>query len=126
MLGELHQCVGAGQNTVRQMIMGAGKTAVISPLLCMLLSTGDLAVLQIVPKELLSFTRDCLRATLSTVLIKKQILTLNCTRSNPCTASVIQRLEYGQRYALGMPYATRRVRRMLMAIPSLLTPLCSL
>ena len=45
-------------NTVRQMIMGGGKTAVISPLLCMLLSTGSKTVFQVCLRLDLETKRD--------------------------------------------------------------------
>ena len=45
------------RSTVHQMIMGSGKTAVLSPCLCMLLADGTRNVIQIVPDALLAHNK---------------------------------------------------------------------
>ena len=65
---------------VKQMIMGAGKTTVVGPLLAMMLSDGSNLVIQVVPPALLDFTRNILRTTFSSVL-QKQIYTFHCDRA---------------------------------------------
>jgi len=44
-----------------QMIMGAGKTTVVGPLLALLLGDGKTLVVQVVPAALLEFSRAVMR-----------------------------------------------------------------
>ena len=58
----------AGRSTVKQMIMGAGKTTVVAPLLALMLADGESLVVSVVPKALLEMTRARLRATFATIM----------------------------------------------------------
>ena len=51
----------AGMSCVYQMIMGAGKTTVIGPLLALILADGQRLITQICPSALLEMTRGVLR-----------------------------------------------------------------
>ena len=51
----------AGTSCVYQMIMGAGKTTVIGPLLALILADGQRLITQICPSALLEMTRGVLR-----------------------------------------------------------------
>ena len=53
-----------------QMIMGGGKTTVVSPLLALLLGDGARLVCQVVPHALLEFTRNTMRERFASILIK--------------------------------------------------------
>ena len=57
-----HGNVGRGA-CVKQMLMGGGKTTVVSPLLTLILGDGKHLVLQVVPPALLEFSRGVLRST---------------------------------------------------------------
>ena len=48
----------AGSSTVQQMIMGAGKTTVVGPLLTLLLADRSKLVTQVMPTALLEQTRN--------------------------------------------------------------------
>jgi len=50
--------------------MGAGKTTVIGPLVCLMLTDGKTLVGEVVPPALLEFSRSVLRKTFSTVTRK--------------------------------------------------------
>ena len=53
------------------MIMGAGKTTVICPLLALLLADGKSLVTLVVPSALLEMSRSVLRACFSNVITKR-------------------------------------------------------
>jgi hypothetical protein len=55
------------------MLMGGGKTTVVSPLLCLMLGDGQHLVLQVVPPALLEFSRSVLRSTFNSI-IKKPVV----------------------------------------------------
>ena len=71
---------------VKQMIMGAGKTSVVSPLICLILAQGDYLVVQCVPPALLPQSSAVLRTTFSSVIQKR------CARPAPphtCTRAAV-------------------------------------
>eukprot|EP01087_Luapelamoeba_hula_P004848 TRINITY_DN1482_c0_g1_i1.p1 TRINITY_DN1482_c0_g1~~TRINITY_DN1482_c0_g1_i1.p1 ORF type:complete len:4317 (-),score=602.49 TRINITY_DN1482_c0_g1_i1:51-13001(-) len=70
-----------GKSMVRQMIMGAGKTTVVGPLLCLMLGDGKSLVAQVVPPALLEFSRSIMRSTFSSIM-HKRIYTLHCDRAS--------------------------------------------
>ena len=51
-----------GSGTCRQMLMGAGKTTVIAPMLALLLSSSSRLLVQVVPEPLLNQSQAVLRA----------------------------------------------------------------
>jgi thiol-disulfide isomerase/thioredoxin len=83
--------LNAGRSSVWQMIMGAGKTTVVGPLLALLLATGKQLVVQIVPPALLEFSRSVMRSTFSSV-IKKRIYTFSYDRSTECDPTTYRKL----------------------------------
>lgn len=60
----------SGASRVEQMIMGAGKTTVVGPLLALMLADGKQLVMQVVPSALLEFSRAVLRSRFTRVLPK--------------------------------------------------------
>jgi hypothetical protein len=70
---------GAGTSSVHQMIMGAGKTTCIGPLLGLMLADGRRLVTQVCPEPLLKMTRDVLR-NLFTSVLQKRVYTLKFDR----------------------------------------------
>ena len=72
--------VRSGRSSVQQMLMGAGKTTVVGPLLALILADGVRLVLQVVPAALLPMSRAVLRSRF-TALLPKRILTLEFDRS---------------------------------------------
>eukprot|EP00954_Amorphochlora_amoebiformis_P016362 1281780-Amorphochlora_amoeboformis.AAC.1 len=75
------------QSSVRQMIMGAGKTSVVSPMLALLLANGRVLVTQVVPKALLDQTRTVMRNVFSNV-ISKPIYTFHFDRASEAANSI--------------------------------------
>mgnify|MGYP002008499982 CR=1 FL=1 len=67
------------RSCVHQMIMGAGKTRVIGPMLALILADGTSLVTQVIPSALLEMTRGVMRETFSRVL-SKRIYTLKFDR----------------------------------------------
>jgi hypothetical protein len=70
-----------GRSSVQQMIMGAGKTTVICPVLAMMLADGESLVTQVAPGALLEMSRSVLRAVFSCVIFKN-VITLTFDRSS--------------------------------------------
>ncbi|GBG26808.1 Hypothetical Protein FCC1311_030302 [Hondaea fermentalgiana] len=64
---------------VQQMIMGAGKTTVVAPLLTLLLADGDTLVTQVMPTALLEQTRHIMRSRFAAI-ITKRVFTLEFDR----------------------------------------------
>ena len=83
------KAVKGGGSSCEQMIMGGGKTTVITPLLALLLGDGTQLVMQCVPAALLEMSRAVMRAVFSRVLIKA-VYTLSFDRL--CDASHTARL----------------------------------
>jgi hypothetical protein len=69
------------RSAVKQMIMGAGKTTVIGPLLCVVLADGKKLVSQIVPDALLAMSCEVMFSVLSTVF-STRVYTLVFERSS--------------------------------------------
>ncbi|CAE7232459.1 unnamed protein product, partial [Symbiodinium sp. CCMP2456] len=68
-----------GRSLVAQMIMGAGKTTCIAPMLTLLLGNDGRLVLNIVPKALLAQTRNVMRKMFGQILAKR-VVTLEFSR----------------------------------------------
>lgn len=98
---QLVQRAEANESMIRQMIMGFGKSQVITPLVCLLLTRSKLmqkpgeerSVLVMVPPQLLDMSREVLRAVLTWVL-STPIFTFECTRSRDLTKDDQSKLEY--------------------------------
>ena len=74
-----------------QMIMGAGKTTVVGPLLALLLADGKRLVTQVVPLSLLEFSRSITRERFSAV-IRKPVYTFTFDRFHTVTGSLYRKL----------------------------------
>ena len=86
------QSLKDGRSKVKQMIMGAGKTTVVAPLLALMLANGDDLVLSVVPRALLEMSRKRMQETFS-IIVQKRIYTLNFDRSTNVKSSLTQSLE---------------------------------
>eukprot|EP01012_Entosiphon_sulcatum_P062087 TRINITY_DN8821_c0_g1_i1.p1 TRINITY_DN8821_c0_g1~~TRINITY_DN8821_c0_g1_i1.p1 ORF type:complete len:4205 (-),score=604.71 TRINITY_DN8821_c0_g1_i1:28-12642(-) len=80
-----------GKAVCHQMIMGAGKTTVVAPLLALLLGNGGRLVLQVVPHSLLEFSRAVLREKFASV-VRKPIYTFDFDRFTPASPALLQQL----------------------------------
>jgi hypothetical protein len=83
------------KSIVKQMIMGAGKTTVVGPLLGLMLADGSNLIIQVVPPALLDFTRAVLRSTFSTVL-QKQIFTFICDRASDVDSEILSKFQHAK------------------------------
>jgi hypothetical protein len=79
------------QSKVRQMIMGAGKTTVVAPLLALMLADGESLVLSIVPRALVEMSRTRMRETFA-VIVQKRVYTLKFDRSTVMRESMFETL----------------------------------
>ena len=77
---------------VQQLIMGAGKTTTISPLLALLLADGQTLVLQVVPPALLTFSRAVMREKFSSV-IAKPVNTFRFDRASEVNDLLLKKLQ---------------------------------
>jgi hypothetical protein len=74
-----------------QMIMGAGKTTVVTPLLALMLADGKSLVTQVVPHALLEFSRGVMREKFAAV-VRKPVFTFQFDRSSPITRELYLKL----------------------------------
>jgi len=81
-----------GTSKVKQMIMGAGKTSVVAPLLALIVADGKSLVLSVVPKALVEMSRTRMRETFAAIMVKR-IYTLDFDRSTTVTPSMRRSLE---------------------------------
>ncbi|CAJ1427871.1 unnamed protein product, partial [Effrenium voratum] len=79
-----------GESRVQQMIMGAGKTTVVGPLLSLMLASPEVLVTQVMPSPLLDQTRQILRACFAR-LLPKRIVTFQFDRQvEDCPETVMK------------------------------------
>ena len=74
------------------MIMGAGKTTVIGPLLTLVLADGNHLVTQVMPSALLDMSRNVLRRCFTCPLLPKRVYTLSFDRSVEDSAELVRSL----------------------------------
>lgn len=74
-----------------QMIMGAGKTTVVTPLLALMLADGKSLVTQVVPHALLDFSRGVMREKFAAV-VRKPIFTFSFSRGTGITRDLYLKL----------------------------------
>ena len=72
---------------MHQMIMGAGKTTVIAPLLVLMLADGESLVYQVCPLALLQHTSGVMRSSFS-ALLSKRVYTFSFERQGAVSRSV--------------------------------------
>lgn len=70
-----------GDSRVQQMIMGAGKTTVVGPLLTYILADKQHLVTHVMPTALLEQSRQVLRSRFSNLVLRKRIFTFEFDRS---------------------------------------------
>eukprot|EP01038_Epipyxis_sp_PR26KG_P004458 gene4458-6304_t len=90
-IDEFRTCLASGTSRVKQMIMGAGKTSVVAPLLALIVADGKSLVLSVVPKALVEMSRTRMRETFASILVKR-IYTLEFDRSTVVKPSMYRSL----------------------------------
>lgn len=91
MVRDYIRAVTEGNSMVKQMIMGAGKTCVVCPLLTLMLGDGSNLIVQVVPPALLDFSRSVMRSTFSSIM-HKRIYTLSFDRSSEIDPALLKKL----------------------------------
>lgn len=87
------------QSRVRQMIMGAGKTTVVAPLVALMLADGRSLVTSVVPSALLDMSIKVTRSRFSTVL-RKSVLSMRFDRLSTInadqTTALVRKLQHAR------------------------------
>jgi len=86
----------SAKSRVEQLIMGQGKTAVIGPMLALMLTSGDHLVTQVVPDALLEHSRQVMRGCFSSV-ITKRVYTLAFDRSSNASNDIVAIRKLGRK-----------------------------
>lgn len=81
-----------GRSVCTQMIMGAGKTTVVGPLLAMLLASKKSLIFEVVPPALLEFSASVLRERFS-LFVPKTVFTFTFDRYNSVSPLLLAKLE---------------------------------
>eukprot|EP01060_Flectonema_neradi_P013755 TRINITY_DN2047_c2_g1_i1.p1 TRINITY_DN2047_c2_g1~~TRINITY_DN2047_c2_g1_i1.p1 ORF type:complete len:4005 (+),score=760.52 TRINITY_DN2047_c2_g1_i1:105-12119(+) len=92
LLENLIESTTRGTAKVKQLIMGQGKTTVITPLLSLILADQQTLIMVCMPKSLIDFSRSVLLDVFSSPVIPRPILTLEFQRSHEITESLYDRL----------------------------------
>lgn len=79
------------QSMCHQMIMGAGKTTVNTPLLALMLADGKSLVTQVVPHALLDFSRGVMREKFAAV-VRKPVFTFAFNRGTTISKDLYLKL----------------------------------
>jgi hypothetical protein len=95
-----------GKSVCHQMIMGAGKTTVVGPLLALLLANAKTLMFEVVPPALLDFSAGVLRERFSGA-ITKPVFTFSFDRYNSVTPSLLAKLQ-----------TARNLRAVVVSTPS--------
>ncbi|RHY98210.1 hypothetical protein DYB35_004616 [Aphanomyces astaci] len=81
MVDSFMRSLRGGTSRVQQMIMGAGKTTVVGPLLTYMLADSTVLITHVMPTALLEQSRAVLRSRFSNAILAKRIFTLSFDRS---------------------------------------------
>ena len=77
-----------------KMVMGAGKTTVVAPLLALCLADGASLVTAVAPRALVEMTRDVYRSTFSSPVCLKPVFTFSFARTSTVDAALVRRLRF--------------------------------
>lgn len=95
-----------GGSMCHQLVMGAGKTTVIAPILALMLGDPRTCVVQVVPSSLLEMTRSVMRSRFS-ALIQKPVYTFVFDRADTASDELLEKL-----------MRARRSRSVIVASPT--------
>ena len=102
LMGEIQK----GGSVCHQMLMGAGKTTVVGPLLAMLLANSSTMMIEVVPSALLDFSAGVLRERFSSAIVKP-VFTFNFDRYEKVTEQLLCKLQ-----------TARQLRAVVVSTPS--------
>ena len=92
LIRRLMQDMTENKSVCHQMIMGAGKTTVVGPLLAMLLANKSTLIFEVVPPALLDFSAGILRERFSAG-IRKPVFTFSFDRYSTVTPMLLSKLQ---------------------------------
>ncbi|KAK3236835.1 hypothetical protein CYMTET_53053 [Cymbomonas tetramitiformis] len=102
-----------GGSLCHQMLMGAGKTTVVAPLLSLILADGAKLVVQVVPAELLDFSRGELRRRLGAVA-GRTVYTLEFNRFAEVTPALQRKLELARAARAAVVTSPTAIKSLLL------------
>ena len=93
LLNKFIQRAESADPIVHQMIMGAGKTTVLAPLLGMVLATPRRLVVSCVPAALLEFSREVMRERYSSPVLATPVVTFQFARQDKADEFVLRKIQ---------------------------------
>jgi len=111
-----------GASHCEQMIMGGGKTTVVSPLLALVLGDGERLVCQVVPHALLEFSRNTMRERFASIT-RKTIYTMRFDRYLSLSSSFCCKLERATKQRAIVCASPTSVKSFVLKIVELLDEL---
>ncbi|CAI5722768.1 unnamed protein product [Hyaloperonospora brassicae] len=113
-----------GDSRVQQMIMGAGKTTVVGPLLTYILADKTHLVTHVMPTALLEQSRQVLRSRFSNRILRKRIFTFDFDRAisdDPATAlQMFTKLDRARRHGDVVCASPESIKSMMLKLVELL------
>ncbi|RMX67281.1 hypothetical protein DD238_002126 [Peronospora effusa] len=113
-----------GNSRVQQMIMGAGKTTVVGPLLTYILADKTHLVTHVMPTALLEQSRQVLRGRFSNKVLRKRIFTFQFDRAindDPATAlQLFTKLDRARRHGDVVCASPESIKSMMLKFVELL------
>ena len=101
LIGAFTRAARGGESRVHQMIMGAGKTTVVCPLLALMLGNRGTLVMQVVPVALLEFSRSVMRERFSS-LLRKPVYTFQFDRFVAASPALLGKILHARRLSAVM------------------------
>ncbi|GMF14309.1 unnamed protein product [Phytophthora lilii] len=113
-----------GNSRVQQMIMGAGKTTVVGPLLTYILADKEHLVTHVMPTALLEQSRQVLRSRFSNRVLRKRIFTFEFDRAisdDPAAAlQMFTKLDRARRHGDVVCASPESIKSMMLKLVELL------
>ncbi|KAG6968861.1 hypothetical protein JG688_00005595 [Phytophthora aleatoria] len=113
-----------GDSRVQQMIMGAGKTTVVGPLLTYILADKTHLVMHVMPTALLEQSRQVLRSRFSNRVLRKRIFTFEFDRAisdDPAAAlQMFTKLDRARRHGDVVCASPESIKSMMLKLVELL------
>ena len=101
------------ESRVHQMIMGAGKTTVVAPLLALMLGNNQTLVVQVVPPALLEFSRSVMRQRFSSIL-RKPVYTFNFDRFTAASPQLLSKMVQARQLSAVMISSPTSVKSFML------------
>jgi Ca2+-binding EF-hand superfamily protein len=115
----------AGESLCHQMIMGAGKTTVVSPLLSLMLGDSETLFMCVVPPSLLSFAHSVFRSSFASV-VQKPVYTFQFERAAEATPQLVNRMQRARASNAVVVSTPTSVKSFMLKFIELQTALCEM